>query len=219
MLTFGCAGSNHALATTIYARQVGLKSISMLMPQPNALYVRRNLLLSYHHGAELHLCGAELECRRTRPLVYLATLREILRRRAKSGRVPRLIPPGGTSIAGVAGYVNAAFELKRQIADGELPEPGLIYVACGSMGTVAGLLLGLKAASLNSRVVSVLVTSGKIVSSSGMSRLVNRTSAFLHSLDDSFPTFDCPPESINMRRDYLANDTHSSRGRGWRQCL
>ena len=34
VLTFGYAGSNHALATAIYAQQVGLKSISMLMPQP-----------------------------------------------------------------------------------------------------------------------------------------------------------------------------------------
>ena len=55
VLTFGSAGSNHALATAIYARQLGLKSISMLVPQPNAHYVRRNLLMSYHCGAELHL--------------------------------------------------------------------------------------------------------------------------------------------------------------------
>ena len=31
VLTFGSVGSNHALATAIYARQLGLKSISMLV--------------------------------------------------------------------------------------------------------------------------------------------------------------------------------------------
>jgi D-cysteine desulfhydrase len=63
VMTFGGAGSNHALATAIYARQIGLKGISMLMPQPNAHCVRRNLLIGYHCGAELHLCGRELRTR------------------------------------------------------------------------------------------------------------------------------------------------------------
>ena len=72
VMTFGGAGSNHALATAIYARQVGVKSISMLMPQPNAQYVRRNLLMSQYCGAELHLCGTGLESVRNMPLVYTA---------------------------------------------------------------------------------------------------------------------------------------------------
>ena len=54
VLTFGYAGSNHATATAVYAEQLGLRSISMLLPQPNADYVRRNLLLSYRCNAELH---------------------------------------------------------------------------------------------------------------------------------------------------------------------
>ena len=70
VITFGGAGSNHALATAIYAQQVGLKSISMLMPQPNANYVRRNLAMSHYYGAELHSCGAGLESPRNLPLVY-----------------------------------------------------------------------------------------------------------------------------------------------------
>ena len=54
VLTFGGAGSNHALATGLYARQMGLQSISMLIPQPNAQGVRTNLLMSLHAGIELH---------------------------------------------------------------------------------------------------------------------------------------------------------------------
>jgi len=70
VIAFGGVGANHAMATAIYAQQVGLKSISMLMPQPNARYVRRNLLMSHYCGAELHLCGAELQSRRNIPLVF-----------------------------------------------------------------------------------------------------------------------------------------------------
>ena len=41
VMTFGFAGSNHALATAVYANKLGLRSISMLFPQPNAYYVRK----------------------------------------------------------------------------------------------------------------------------------------------------------------------------------
>ena len=149
-MTFGGAGSNHALSTAMYAREVGLKSISMLMPQPNARYVRRNLLMSHYCGAELHPCGSGLESVRNMPLVYAAAIYQLLRHRLRKGRLPYFIPPGGSSLLGVVGFVNAALELGRQIAGGEMPEPEYIYVACGTMGTAAGLTLGLRAARLTS---------------------------------------------------------------------
>ena len=203
VIAFGGAGSNHALATAIYAQKVGLKSISMLMPQPNARYVGRNLLMSHHCGAELHPCGAELESARNMPLVYLATIYQLLRRRLKSGRFPQLIPPGGSSPLGVIGFVNAAFELRKQITNGEMPEPEYIYVACGTMGTAAGLILGLKAARLDSRVVPVRVTSEKFTSARGMIELINKTSSLLRSLDASFPVFEFSAADIDIRHDYF----------------
>lgn len=203
VITFGGAGSNHALATAIYARQVGLKSISMLMPQPNAQYVRRNLLMSYYCGAELHLCGAELESVRNMPLVYAATTYQLLRHRLKKGRLPHFISPGGSSPLGVTGFINAALELRKQITDGEMPEPEYIYVACGTMGTAAGLILGLRATKLNSRLVSVGVTSGKFVNAREMIKLINKTNSLLHSLDTSFPRFEFSETDVDSRHDYF----------------
>ena len=203
VMTFGGAGSNHALATAIYARQVGLKSISMLTPQPNAYYVRRNLLMSHHCGAELHLCGAGLESVRNMPLVYLATIYQLLRHRLKKGQTLYFIPPGGSSPRGVTGFVNAALELRRQITSGEMPEPEYIYVACGTMGTAAGLILGLRAAKLNSRVVSVRVTSEKFVNTRAMIKLLDKTNSLLCSLDASFPRFEFSETDIDIRHDYV----------------
>jgi 1-aminocyclopropane-1-carboxylate deaminase/D-cysteine desulfhydrase-like pyridoxal-dependent ACC family enzyme len=203
VITFGGAGSNHALATAIYARHIGLKSISMLMPQPNAQYVRQNLLMSHYCGAELHLCGAELESVRNMPLVYTATIYQLLRHKLKSGHFPQFIPPGGSSPLGVIGFVNAALELKKQITDGEMPEPEYIYVACGTMGTASGLTIGLRAANLNSRVVSVQVTSEKFVNARKMIQLVNKTNSLLHSLDTSFPRFEFPEKDVDIRHDYF----------------
>ena len=104
VMTFGAAGSNHALATAVCARQVGLRSISLLTPQPNARYVQRNLLMSYH-------CGAELHHYPNRRLRALGARLQLLRHRLLTGRYPLVIPPGGSSPLGVMGFVNAAFEL------------------------------------------------------------------------------------------------------------
>jgi len=201
VITFGGAGSNHALATAIYTQKVGLSSISMLMPQPNAHYIRRNLLMSYYCGAELHSCGAELESAKNIPLVYLATLYQFLRHRLKKGRFPKLIPAGGSSPLGVIGFVNAAFELREQIANGEMSEPEYIYVACGTMGTAAGLILGLKVAKLDSQVVSVRVTSEKFVNAKGMIELIDKANSLLSSLDASFLGLDFTAADINIRHD------------------
>jgi 1-aminocyclopropane-1-carboxylate deaminase/D-cysteine desulfhydrase-like pyridoxal-dependent ACC family enzyme len=53
VLTFGFAGSNHALAAAVYAQSLGLKCISILLAQPNAQYVRNNLLFSQFCQSEI----------------------------------------------------------------------------------------------------------------------------------------------------------------------
>lgn len=203
VITFGGVGSNHALATAIYARQVGLKSISMLIPQPNTHYLRRNLLMGFHCDAELHLCGLGLESAGSMPLVYASTLYQLFRHRIKVGRFPQLIPPGGSSPLGVVGFVNAALELREQITYGDLPEPEYIYVASGTMGTAAGLTLGLKVADINSQVVSVRVTNEKLVNAKGMIKLINKTNSLLCSLDSSFPRLEFSEADIDIRDNYF----------------
>ena len=203
VITFGGAGSNHALATAIYARQVGLKSISMLMPQPNAQYVRQNLLMSHYCGAELHLCGAGLESVMNMPLVYGATIYQLLWHRLEKGRLPYFISPGGSSPLGVIGFVNAGLELRRQVTSGQMPEPDYIYVACGTMGTAAGLTLGLRVARLSGRVVSVRICSEKFVNTRAMIKFINKTNSLLHSLDASFPRFEFSETDVNIRHDYF----------------
>ncbi|MFC1853539.1 1-aminocyclopropane-1-carboxylate deaminase/D-cysteine desulfhydrase [candidate division CSSED10-310 bacterium] len=180
ILTFGCAGSNHALATAVYAHRIGIRSISMLLPQPNALYVRHNLLFSYH-------CGAELHQQRTMISLIIATVHQLLRHCLKYGRFPQIIPPGGSNALGGIGFVNAAFELKAQIENGEIPEPDRIYVALGSMSTAVGLMLGLKVLNLKSRVIPVRIVNRKIAHRKNVHRLFKKSNALLHSLDPCFP--------------------------------
>jgi len=198
VLTFGYAGSNHALATAIYARRVGLRSISMLLPQRNAAYVCHNLLLA-------HACGAELHQYRNIPLLIVATALQMLCHRAKTGRFPQLIPTGGSSPLGTVGIVNGAFELAEQVHAGEMPEPDLVYVAAGSMGTAVGLMLGLKAAGLKSRVIAVRASYERFVNARGMVRLFQKTNALLCSADPGFPTLECPEREVHLRHEFFGD--------------
>ena len=195
VLTFGGAGSNHALATGLYARRMGVKSISMLIPQPNAYSVRKNLLLSQRAGIELHL-GSGMAG------IALATLNLVCARRLRNGRFPYLIAPGGTSAVGMVGFVNAAFELKEQIERGEVPEPDVLYAASGTMGTVIGLLLGLKAAGLKTKVAAVRVTEARFSSPGKAARLFRATNKLLHEADPAFPVLPFPHQDFQFIHDF-----------------
>jgi D-cysteine desulfhydrase len=65
--------------------------------------------------------------------------------------------------------------------------PDYIYIASGSMGTAAGLILGLRAINSEARVVAVRVNSNSFVNAKGMVNLINKTNSLLFSLDPSFP--------------------------------
>jgi D-cysteine desulfhydrase len=202
VLTFGGAGSNHALATAIYAKQVGLRSISILVNQPNAYYVHRNLLLSHYYGAELHLVPTELSSPMTGPLITLTKKYQLLRHNLRNGKQPHVITTGGSSPVGVIGFVNAALELEEQVDNGVIPEPDYVYVAAGTMGTAAGLILGLKDTRLKSKVILVRVTGEKWVNVKAMLRLIHQTNALLSSAAPAFPRYSLSEEEISIRHGF-----------------
>jgi D-cysteine desulfhydrase len=146
VVTIGALGSHHALATTIYARRVGLDATLVLYPQPLTPHVVENLLLDHSFGANL--------LRATHPTTAPAVA---LARCALGPRETLFVPPGGSSALGTIGHVEAGLELAAQVRAGELPEPGLAVVAFGTGGTAAGLALGLALGGLRTRVVAVRV--------------------------------------------------------------
>ncbi len=150
VLTFGAAGSNHATATATYAQQLGLNCICMLKKQPNSRVVQRNLLL-------MHQAGAQLYYAETEQLRHELTKRVCAQYKQRHAKEPYIIPTGGSNAIGVLGFVNAALELKQQIDQGLLPCPDVIYLPVGSMGTVAGLLLGCKLAGLKTKIIGIAV--------------------------------------------------------------
>ena len=198
VLTFGGIGTNHGLATAIYARALGLRTILALLKQPVTEHVRRCLLLYHAAGAELHYASTVLGL--TVGALGVCA-RELLR-----GELPYIIPTGGTSPVGTLGYVNAALELAEQIAAGELPEPKWIFVPMGSGGTAAGLVLGAKLAGLRSRVAAVVVTDILPPSAARLARLATRTLAVLRERSTeraALPAVGCDPADFTIIRGYV----------------
>lgn len=196
VITVGFAGSNHALATAIYARQLGLKSTSLLMPQVNAHYVQANLLASHYHGADVRLC------RNMSHLCCDLGWQQVCGLFRDTG-TPRFIPAGGTSPLGILGYVEAAFELRQQIAAGQLPVPDRIYLPFASMGTTAGLLLGCRLAGLQSRIIAVRVIEKK---RSGIGRLLailRRSVDSLRRIEPAIPHLSFTAEDVSIRDEFL----------------
>ncbi len=180
VLTFGGAGSNHALATAVYANKLGMRSISVLTPQPRSPGVRRNLLMSHRCGAELHLIqGFDQQGPTAERLCEEHC--------ARIGKRPMVIPTGGSSPLGTVGSLNGAYELKAQIDAGQAPLPDVIYVALGSMGTAVGIVLGLRALGLPTRVEAVRVVRDTLGNRAAMAALVQETTDLLREADPSFP--------------------------------
>lgn len=195
VMTFGCVGSNHATATAIYAQRLGLRSINMLLPQPDSPMITRNLLTSFSAGAELHFCSS------SKTLPYNVFV-QLLEHRRKTGLRPYMIPAGGSAPLGVVGYVNAALELAGQIAAGDMPEPARIYVAGGTAGTAAGLILGLKAAQLNTQVHVVRVTGDSFFNAQRLLDLIHQTAALLHTADPTFPEVTMTEADLTIRHEF-----------------
>jgi len=167
IVTVGGIGSNHVVATGLYARQLGLPTRAVVVPQPVTQQVHATLALCRSLEVELLPCPV-------RPLVPLYLWRAMHR-----ADQPFLIGPGGSSPLGVLGHVGAALELAQQIEANELPEPHAIYVALGSGGTMAGLALGCALAGLRCEVRGVRVVERLLVNRTTVRMQVRRARRLL----------------------------------------
>lgn len=144
VITYGATGSNHALATAVCCRQLGLNAISILAPQEPSGHVRKNLMMGKAVGAEFHLCSDFTEF----PAAAAGISARCLER---DGVAPYIIPAGGTNAVGALGFVYAALELAEQI------QPDVIYVPMGTGGTLAGLLTGFLLTDIRPRIEAIRV--------------------------------------------------------------
>lgn len=145
VLTCGAAQSNHARATALLSRQVGLDCWLFLRTQAQAdERPIGNLLLDRLASVPVHFVT---------PTEYAARkqlLEDVAAQQLRTGRHAYIIPEGGSNGLGSLGYVDAMFEVEEQARLGLLPAHfDQVVFACGSGGTAAGVALGLSATGLS----------------------------------------------------------------------
>ena len=189
--TFGAVGSNHALATAVFSAQLGLECTCILADQKKTPNIPRTLNMHRRIGTEI--------VRYPGSAGRLATYRRYLQ-----GRRSWVAPLGGSCWLGAVGFVNAGLELAAQITAGDVAEPHRIYIASGTMGSAAGLLLGLTLAGLPTEVHAVRVVDRHIANPEKFVRLLRKTALLLNRLDASIPTSSADCTRLRWRDEFFA---------------
>ena len=148
VVTIGAVQSNHARATAVAARYLGLDA-HLVLRAPQSIVdagdpgMDGNLMIERAAGARVHLVS-----KRDYAKIGGPALGEGLRRRLeREGRKPYVVPVGGSDALGTWGYVRMMDELDAQLrdGDGDGDRDGFftdVAMACGSGGTTAGVALG-----------------------------------------------------------------------------
>ncbi len=189
--TFGGVGSNHALATAIFAKEFGLECTCFLAHQTHTPRIQETLDAHLKLGTEIvHLRGG---------VNRVALFRQYLQKRKTW-----VIPLGGSCWLGAVGFVNAGLELAAQIESGELELPGRIYIANGTMGSVAGLSLGLALARLPTAIHAIRVADNRYAKREVLDRLITKTATLLNRYDPSIPIDAATRTNIVWRDEFFA---------------
>jgi D-cysteine desulfhydrase len=198
ILTAGALGTNHGLATALFARPLGMRTVLVLVPQPETEHVGRQLERMRAAGAEIHLAQGVARA-------YGLAVSLMLRRASPPANLPYFLRPGGSVPLGCVGYVEAAIELAEQVASSRLPEPSHVVVPLGSGGTAAGLLAGLKLAGLRSRLVCVLVNDLIRVDERTVARLASRTLRLLRKRGADVGQVEVAAADVTLERGWLGS--------------
>jgi L-cysteate sulfo-lyase len=158
LVTVGAAQSNHCRQTAAAAAQAGLRCALVLSGHPPPRPWSGNLLLHALLGAKLHWAGDEDRSRAAAAVV--AELRA-------AGARPYFFRVGGSVPTGAAGYVAAVEELHGQLQARAIHLDRIVF-ASGSAGTQAGILVGVKALGMETRVEGIDVGTIGAAAASGL---------------------------------------------------
>jgi D-cysteine desulfhydrase len=193
VITAGATGSHHGLATAYHARRLGLDVSLVLFPQRLTDHVRDVLLMQAGTGAELRWA------RRLEAIPFGLWLARQVHRRAR----PVVVPPGGSNDIGALGYVNAALELAEQVEAGLVPRPDRVHVAAGTLGTVAGMAVGLAWARLEVPIVATRITASLVTNERVLVKLVQATVARLRAGGAAPPEPTAALRLVELRHDQI----------------
>jgi D-cysteine desulfhydrase family pyridoxal phosphate-dependent enzyme len=176
LITTGAVQSNHARMTAAAACVAGMRCVLVLTATSDAPALAGNLLLDNLYGATIRLVPS------VDPMLAVgqdeAVVAEVVAEERAAGRVPYVIPVGGSSGVGVCGYIGGTAELVTQLRDAGIA-PSRLYYASGSRGTQAGLTLGAKLCAASYNVYGVAVSAGEPEKIERAKRIANEAAGLL----------------------------------------
>lgn len=162
VITCGGEQSNHARATALLARRVGLHPLLFLRTPDGATPSRPwhgNLMLDALAGAEIrYLTPAQYHQRD-------ACMAQAKRELERHGQRAYVIPEGGSNGLGAFGYIDAMAEVRRQLDRGEAGDRrrfDVVAHACGSGGTAAGVIAGAALHDVADQAVAIAVCDDRV---------------------------------------------------------
>lgn len=182
LITAGALQSNHCRQTAAAAAHLGFACELVLVGEPPAA-PSANLLLDTLLGAEIHWTS-----RAQRD----AALQRVFEQAWAAGRRPFLIPYGGSSATGAAGYVFAMRELLEQGV-----HPDWLVFASSSGGTQAGLVAGARLFGFRGKVLGISVDEPQSVLQARVAAIAGQTA---DALGEKITFL---PEEVLVNADYL----------------
>jgi len=167
IITIGSFQSNHARLTAAASRKLGLRAVLVLRGEKPKKY-EGNLLLDYILGADIRFVKEKW---RELP----NTVKKIAKELKDEGRIPYILPAGGSSPIGTIGYIDVVTELQTQAKNIGL-EIDYVVHATGSGGTLAGLTVGNRMLNTNMKVIGIINTGIIGIITAGIKkRLIHKT--------------------------------------------
>lgn len=133
LLTVGGPQTNHGRLTAAVAAKLGLRCVLVLAGEKPDVF-SANQVLDLYLGAELIFQGKQSQAE---------VIQEAINRYQASGHKVYQIPLGGSNPIGAMGYFTMMEELKEQL-DFQATTINHLVVTGGSLGTLAGIVLGKK---------------------------------------------------------------------------
>ncbi len=174
IITQGATQSNHARQTTAAAAKLGMACHILLEDRTGSnepdYNLNGNVLLDQLHGASISKRGGGTDMNAEMEVLAESLLQD--------GKVPYIIPGGGSNPIGALGYVNCARELVEQAAGIGLNIDALVH-ATGSSGTQAGLVAGLAALQSDIHLLGIGVRAPQEKQEQMVFDLAERTAQYL----------------------------------------
>jgi D-cysteine desulfhydrase len=148
LITCGGIQSNHARTTSYIGRKNGFDVYLILRGEKKEIF-QGNLLLDNLVGAKIKYVNYKEYKERINEI-----MEELKKELEKENKKPYIIPEGASNEIGCLGYVECMEEMKEFIKNEKIEA---IYLAVGSGGTYAGLLIGKKIFNLDVRIIGIIV--------------------------------------------------------------